>query len=132
MSKEVELLDDEPSSRERLEEADQEDPLSRSDRLISQEIPHGMVRRTFLMRSAVVGATALITGHNISAQQRTERATGAPLIATGTPTKLDSSLNVVKQAKGPVMTTLDEFYKVGPGPSSSHTIGPMRITYDFY
>src|SRR5262249_25790742 len=25
-----------------------------------------------------------------------------------------------------------EFYKVGPGPSSSHTIGPMRITYDFY
>src|SRR5262249_18235404 len=24
------------------------------------------------------------------------------------------------------------FYKVGPGPSSSHTIGPMRITYDFY
>ena len=30
------------------------------------------------------------------------------------------------------MTTIDEFYKVGPGPSSSHTIGPMRITYDFY
>ena len=34
--------------------------------------------------------------------------------------------------KGPVLTTVDEFYKVGPGPSSSHTIGPMRITYDFY
>ena len=30
------------------------------------------------------------------------------------------------------MTMVDEFYKVGPGPSSSHTIGPMRITYDFY
>ena len=30
------------------------------------------------------------------------------------------------------MTLADEFYKVGPGPSSSHTIGPMRITYDFY
>ena len=39
---------------------------------------------------------------------------------------------MVKKAKGPVMTTVDEFYKVGPGPSSSHTIGPMRITYDFY
>jgi L-serine dehydratase len=38
----------------------------------------------------------------------------------------------VKKSKGPVMTVLDEFYKVGPGPSSSHTIGPMRITYDFY
>ena len=38
----------------------------------------------------------------------------------------------MKKSKGPVMTTLEEFYKVGPGPSSSHTIGPMRITYDFY
>ena len=39
---------------------------------------------------------------------------------------------MVKKGQGPVLTTVDEFYKVGPGPSSSHTIGPMRITYDFY
>jgi L-serine dehydratase len=45
---------------------------------------------------------------------------------------LSSDLNVVRKSKGPVLTTLEEFYKVGPGPSSSHTIGPMRITYDFY
>jgi L-serine dehydratase len=45
---------------------------------------------------------------------------------------LAADLNVVMKAKGPVLTTVDEFYKVGPGPSSSHTIGPMRITYDFY
>jgi L-serine dehydratase len=45
---------------------------------------------------------------------------------------LSNDLNVVKKGKGPVLTTVDEFYKVGPGPSSSHTIGPMRITYDFY
>src|SRR6476660_8565429 len=45
---------------------------------------------------------------------------------------LSPHLNVVKQSKGPVMTLADEFYKVGPGPSSSHTIGPMRITYAFY
>ena len=45
---------------------------------------------------------------------------------------LSPTLNVVKQAHGPVMTLLDELYKVGPGPSSSHTIGPMRITHDFY
>ena len=45
---------------------------------------------------------------------------------------LSPDLDVVKKSKGPVMTTVDEFYKVGPGPSSSHTIGPMRITYDFY
>lgn len=34
--------------------------------------------------------------------------------------------------KGPILTVLDEFYKMGPGPSSSHTMGPMRITYDFF
>ena len=45
---------------------------------------------------------------------------------------MSPDLDVVKKSKGPVMTVLDEFYKVGPGPSSSHTIGPMRITYDFY
>jgi len=45
---------------------------------------------------------------------------------------LSPDLNVVKQSKSPVITLADEFYKVGPGPSSSHTIGPMRITYDFY
>jgi L-serine dehydratase len=82
------------------------------------------------MRSAVIGATAVITGANISAQERTKRATAPPPNAL--PTPLSSDLNVVKKQKGPVMTTLDEFYKVGPGPSSSHTIGPMRITYDFY
>ena len=45
----------------------------------------------------------------------------------------DLKLGVVLKRKGPVMTTLDDCcYKVGPGPSSSHTIGPMRITYDLY
>ena len=29
-------------------------------------------------------------------------------------------------------TTLDELFKIGPGPSSSHTMGPMRITYHFH
>jgi L-serine dehydratase len=45
---------------------------------------------------------------------------------------MSQDLDVVARSKGPVMTVLEEFYKVGPGPSSSHTIGPMRITYDFY
>src|SRR6187551_2984577 len=48
------------------------------------------------------------------------------------PPPISPDLDVVKKSKGPVMTVLEEFYKVGPGPSSSHTIGPMRITYDFY
>ena len=90
-------------------------------------VPAGVDRRTFLMRSAVISATALITGRNISAAEQTAAATAPPPRVTMSP-----SLNVVKKSKGPVMTVLDEFYKVGPGPSSSHTIGPMRITYNFY
>ncbi|HSF25082.1 MAG TPA: L-serine ammonia-lyase [Blastocatellia bacterium] len=125
MSKEVETLDDNHGSIDQLHEAEREDPLGSTDQLIAQEIPPGIDRRTFLMRSALVGATAVMTGSYISAQERAEK-------ATGTPPKLDPNLNVVKKEKGPVMTTVDEFYKVGPGPSSSHTIGPMRITYDFY
>jgi len=45
---------------------------------------------------------------------------------------LSPDLEVVKESKLPIMTTLEEFYKIGPGPSSSHTMGPMRITYDFF
>jgi L-serine dehydratase len=112
---------------------DQDDPLGSSEDVLSAEVPAGVDRRTFLMRGAVIGATAVMTGSPVSAQQRATRSTAAPP-KTGTPPtpQLSPELNVVKQQKGPVMTTLDEFYKVGPGPSSSHTIGPMRITYDFY
>jgi L-serine dehydratase len=123
--KEHEMPDDKLSAIERSGEAEREDPLGPLDQLISREIPPGVDRRTFLMRSAVVGATAVITGSHLSGQERTKK-------ATGTPPKLDPNLDVVKKQNGPVMTTVGEFYKVGPGPSSSHTIGPMRITYDFY
>src|SRR3954469_3092491 len=96
--------------------------------------PAGIGRRELLMRSALVGAVAVITGRAapaIAAEAAAKAATkAAPKAAV--PQGTSKSLAVVKQAKGPVMTTVDEFYKVGPGPSSSHTIGPMRITYDFY
>ena len=78
------------------------------------------------MRSALASAIATLTGNPIAAFAN------VPAAAPNLPVTLDPNLNVVKQAKGPVMTMIDEFYKVGPGPSSSHTIGPMRITYDFY
>ena len=75
---------------------------------------------------------------NGCARSETERtapppaAESAPAAAAPPAVPLAPDLNVVMKAKGPVLTTADEFYKVGPGPSSSHTIGPMRITYDFY
>jgi len=90
------------------------------------EPPEGSDRRTFMMRSALAAAIAALTGRPIAAFAQ------ARANPPGMPVKLDPSLDVVRKSKGPVMTTLEEFYKVGPGPSSSHTIGPMRITYDFY
>ena len=93
------------------------------------ELPSGFDRRAFMMRSALFGATAVITGCAAPTEQQVA-ATPPPPAPAMPP--LSEDLEVVKKSKGPVMTTLDEFYKVGPGPSSSHTIGPMRITYDFY
>ena len=113
-----------------------EDPLADTSRLISQEVPPGVDRRNFLIRSAVGGAAAVMMGRVVSAEERTAMAIAtlpqAKPAAKGTPPPLSADLNVVKKGQGPVLTTVDEFYKVGPGPSSSHTIGPMRITYDFY
>jgi L-serine dehydratase len=101
------------------------------DDLIADELPTDVDRRTFLMRSAVVGAAAVLTGREVSAEEQKAKAS-TEAKARKLSTEMSPSLEVVKKAKGPVMTTLEEFYKVGPGPSSSHTIGPMRITYDFY
>jgi L-serine dehydratase len=98
------------------------------------ETPAGVDRRAFMMRSAVVGAAAVIAGKPALAAGTPSGAAATKPQAAAKPqgTTLSPTLDVVKKSKGPVMTTLDEFYKVGPGPSSSHTIGPMRITYDFY
>ena len=96
------------------------------------QIPVGVDRRKFLMRSAVIGAAAVMTGRQVSAEERIFKAVSESLPPQAPSVPLDPALNVVKKGMGPVMTTIDEFYKVGPGPSSSHTIGPMRITYDFY
>ena len=99
------------------------------------ELPAGVDRRTFLMRSAVIGAAATIAGCSRPSPETVASTTPpapTPAAAAALAPPLSADLEVVKKAKGPVMTTLEEFYKVGPGPSSSHTIGPMRITYDFY
>ena len=94
-------------------------------------LPPDVDRRSFFMRSAIIGAAAVMTGRTWApearAQQAAKEAAAPKLGAT-----LSPDLDVVARSKGPVMTVADEFYKVGPGPSSSHTIGPMRITYDFY
>ena len=90
------------------------------------EAPAGSDRRSFMMRSAMAMAVVALGGRANPLWAQTPA--GPPLGSTPP----DPNLQVIKNSKGPVMTLVDEFYKVGPGPSSSHTIGPMRITYDFY
>ena len=75
---------------------DEHDPLGDPEDVISAEVPPGVDRRTFLMRSAVVGATAVITGGHISAQERTKRSTAPPPNACRSLRNLD----VVKKEKG--------------------------------
>src|SRR5436190_18865922 len=89
--------------------------------------PAGSDRRAFMMQSAMVAAIVAVGGR-ASPLFGQVPAQAPPLGAQA----VDPNLEVVKKSKGPVMTLVDEFYKVGPGPSSSHTIGPMRITSDFY
>jgi L-serine dehydratase len=90
------------------------------------EPPAGSDRRSFMMRSAMAAAVIALGGRPNPLWAKTP---ATPPIGAAA---VDPNLQVMKETKGPVMTLVDEFYKVGPGPSSSHTIGPMRITYDFY
>ena len=113
------------------------DPLDSADKMLSAEVPAGFDRRKFLMRSAVISAAAVLNGCSRAETEKTapppapaapEAAGTAGTSGAAASVTLAPDLQVVRRSKGPVMTTVDEFYKVGPGPSSSHTIGPMRIT----
>lgn len=99
-------------------------------------IPSKIDRRSFIMRNAVIGAAAVMTGRVWTLEARAQQAEKEAAARSPLPpldsTSMSQDLDVVKRSNGPVMTVIEEFYKVGPGPSSSHTIGPMRITYDFY
>jgi len=99
---------------------------------VEPTVPEGIDRRSFLMRHAVIGAAAVMTGTGFAPEARAQRAEQEAGAKKPPAQQASPDLDVVKKSKGPVMTLADEFYKVGPGPSSSHTIGPMRITYDFY
>ena len=66
-------------------EVEREDPLGGAEQLLSRVIPSGVDRRTFLMRSALVGATAVLTGRSVSAEERTKRSTADAAAALGGP-----------------------------------------------
>jgi L-serine dehydratase len=89
---------------------------------------HLFTRRNFGRTLLVASAGAFLARCTKSPVPAGVAAVKADSAASG----LSPDLAVVKQSKGPIFTVLDEFYKMGPGPSSSHTMGPMRITYDFF
>ena len=88
------------------------------------EPPAALNRRHFGYTALAASAAALLAGCSNKEP--------AEAVAPPPQTALSPDLNVVQNSKGPILTTLEEFYKMGPGPSSSHTMGPMRITYDFF
>jgi L-serine dehydratase len=90
--------------------------------------PTLFTRRNFGRTVLAASAGALLAGCGKSGKPAAELIAKPDSAAAG----LSPDLAVVKNSKGPIMTTLTEFYKMGPGPSSSHTMGPMRITYDFF
>ena len=77
--------------------------------------PAGVDRRAFMMRSAMIGAVSVLSGCSPStpdetaAKAATATSPAAPAQPAGPP--LSADLDVVKKAKGPVMTVIDEFYK---------------------
>src|SRR3954464_524553 len=93
----------------------------------SLDAPSALDRRTFFIRHAAIGAAAVMTGTTWTPEARAQQAATeaaaqqaakeagkdeAGLKMSGA---LSPDLNVVKATKGPVMTLVDEFYKVGPG-----------------
>jgi L-serine dehydratase len=90
------------------------------------EAPSVITRRDLGKGVLAASIGALLTGCSKKepAETTVQSAPAAPA--------LSPELAIVQESKGPIMTTLEEFYKMGPGPSSSHTMGPMRITYDFF
>jgi hypothetical protein len=75
MIKDDNALDANDSARDQHHDSEREDPLADiNNQVISKAIPSGVDRRTFLMRNAVGGAAAVMTGTIIAAEARTAKA----------------------------------------------------------
>src|SRR3954453_17692340 len=98
-----------------MKKAGPEEPVFSDPELAPIDLLPGIDRRAFMMRSAVVGAAAVMVGCGPATPPDAAPQVSAQPAAPPS-TSLSPDLDVVKKAKGPVMTTLEEFYKVGPGP----------------
>src|SRR5215468_11520790 len=86
-----------------------DNPLGSTKELVERDVPSGVDRRTFIMRSAVIGAATVMTGRAVSARERTLKAFAESLEPPQGPAAppLDKNLNVVKKGQGPVLTVID-------------------------
>src|SRR6187401_3199376 len=66
-------------------QSSQEDPLADTRPLTAKEIPQGVDRRGFLMRSAVGGAAAVMTGCSPTAEEKTAKAVATTPSAASKP-----------------------------------------------
>ena len=73
-TKEDEKSADELSATEKPLQFFRKDPLADTRALLSREVPAGVDRRHFLIRSAVGGAAAVMTGCTVSDAERTSKA----------------------------------------------------------
>lgn len=95
---------------------------------VSEPAPVKLSRRDIGRAVIAASAGALLSG----CAKDTPKEKAVETAASPSASNVSPDLAVVQKSKGPIMTVLEEFYKMGPGPSSSHTMGPMRITYDFF
>jgi L-serine dehydratase len=82
-----------------------------------------MHRRNFLKM-----ALAATAGVGTLIKVRAARGRGIPASALGTEAP---GRCFVAPSGGPIEISLHDMFKIGPGPSSSHTIAPLRIAHDF-
>ena len=81
---------------------------------LPDEAPAGIDRRSFMMRTAMIGAVTVLSGCKpLTPKETAEKAASAPPIpADKLNLAMSDSLAVVRNSKGPVMTTVEEFYVV--------------------
>ena len=102
-NKENEKLADELNSTEKPSDVVREDLLADISGLISKEIPPGVDRRNFLIRSAVGGAAAVMGSLCLDSAGHREGTRNAASVAAagGTAPPLAADLNVCRRARGP-------------------------------
>ena len=134
MIKEDMLLDVDPKSSEQSVEPGATDPLADTSGLLSQEVPSGVDRRNFLMRSAVGGAAAVMTGRSVS---RTGENSEGPRNAAAADGAFDRDTATYRKRAAAASFQRPERRQKGPGARADDRgrvlqgrAGPIKLAHD--